>query len=90
MSRKANAASAQDVPSPIVLPLAHLVELYACADQFVKPSTEAFVLPTKSYADVVVPRGAENTVAIELISNHINRWLCDLANAASHAQHSHH
>lgn len=44
-------------------------------EQFVKPSTETFVLPTKSYADVVVPRGAENTVAIDLIANHINGLL---------------
>ncbi|KAL1520299.1 hypothetical protein AB1Y20_021896 [Prymnesium parvum] len=44
-------------------------------EQFVKPSTEAFVLPTKMYADVVVPRGAENTVAIDLIANHINSLL---------------
>ena len=44
-------------------------------EQFVKPSTETFVLPTKTHADVVVPRGAENTVAIELIANHINSLL---------------
>jgi len=44
-------------------------------EQFVKPSTETFVLPTKAYADVIVPRGAENTVAIDLIANHINSLL---------------
>ena len=44
-------------------------------EQFVKPSTEAFVLPTKSHADIVVPRGIENTVAIELIAQHINQVL---------------
>ena len=44
-------------------------------EQFVKPSTETFVVPTKAYADVVVPRGAENEVAISLIANHINQLL---------------
>ncbi|CAK8674240.1 uridine-cytidine kinase 2-B-like isoform X2 [Clavelina lepadiformis] len=38
---------------------------------FVKPAFEEFGLPTKKYADVVIPRGAENTVAINLIVQHI-------------------
>ncbi|XP_014665256.1 PREDICTED: uridine-cytidine kinase 2-B-like isoform X2 [Priapulus caudatus] len=38
---------------------------------FVKPSFEDFCLPTKKYADVIIPRGAENTVAIDLIVQHI-------------------
>ena len=37
----------------------------------VKPAFEEFCLPTKKYADVIVPRGAENTVAIDLIKQHI-------------------
>uniref|UniRef100_A0A914L7G3 Phosphoribulokinase/uridine kinase domain-containing protein n=1 Tax=Meloidogyne incognita TaxID=6306 RepID=A0A914L7G3_MELIC len=32
---------------------------------------EDFCLPTKKYADVIIPRGAENNVAIELIVQHI-------------------
>jgi uridine kinase len=44
-------------------------------EQFVKPSTETFVLPTKAHADVIVPRGAENTVAIDVIARHINSLL---------------
>ena len=36
-----------------------------------KPAFEEFCLPTKKYADVIVPRGAENTVAIDLISQHM-------------------
>ena len=35
--------------------------------QFVKPAFEEFCLPTKKYADVIIPRGAENEVAINLI-----------------------
>jgi len=37
----------------------------------VKPAFEEFCLPTKKYADVVIPRGAENDVAIDLIVQHI-------------------
>ncbi|XP_033098973.1 uridine-cytidine kinase 2-like [Anneissia japonica] len=39
--------------------------------QFVKPAFEEFCLPTKKYADVIIPRGVENTVAIGLIVQHI-------------------
>uniref|UniRef100_A0A915JWZ7 Uridine kinase n=1 Tax=Romanomermis culicivorax TaxID=13658 RepID=A0A915JWZ7_ROMCU len=37
----------------------------------VKPAYEEFCLPTKKYADVIIPRGAENKVAIDLIVQHI-------------------
>ncbi|KAL1138755.1 hypothetical protein AAG570_008817 [Ranatra chinensis] len=38
---------------------------------FVKPAFEEFCLPTKKHADVIIPRGADNTVAIDLIVHHI-------------------
>jgi len=38
---------------------------------FVKPSYDEFCAPTKKYADVIVPRGVENEVAINLIICHI-------------------
>ncbi|XP_035684711.1 uridine-cytidine kinase 2-B-like [Branchiostoma floridae] len=38
---------------------------------FVKPAFEEFCLPTKKYADVIIPRGVENKVAINLIVQHI-------------------
>ncbi|CAB0032673.1 unnamed protein product [Trichogramma brassicae] len=38
---------------------------------FVKPAFEEFCLPTKKFADVIIPRGADNTVAIDLIVQHI-------------------
>ncbi|XP_048377878.1 uridine-cytidine kinase 2-A-like isoform X1 [Stegostoma tigrinum] len=38
---------------------------------FVKPAFEEFCLPTKKYADVIIPRGVENLVAINLIVQHI-------------------
>ncbi|PRP76740.1 uridine kinase [Planoprotostelium fungivorum] len=38
---------------------------------FVKPSFDEYVLPTKKNADVIVPRGADNVVAIDLLVQHI-------------------
>eukprot|EP01114_Cavostelium_apophysatum_P020564 TRINITY_DN6931_c0_g2_i1.p1 TRINITY_DN6931_c0_g2~~TRINITY_DN6931_c0_g2_i1.p1 ORF type:complete len:452 (-),score=92.24 TRINITY_DN6931_c0_g2_i1:114-1469(-) len=40
-------------------------------DKFVKPSFENYIYPTKKYADIIVPQAASNTVAIELITEHI-------------------
>jgi len=37
----------------------------------VKPAFEEFCVPTKKYADVTIPRGAENNVAISLVAQHI-------------------
>lgn len=39
-------------------------------ERFVKPSYEGHILPTKRYADIVVPRGGENVVAVDLIVKH--------------------
>ncbi|MGH0163268.1 UNVERIFIED_CONTAM: hypothetical protein FKN15_044628 [Acipenser sinensis] len=38
---------------------------------FVKPAFEEFCLLTKKYADVIIPRGVDNMVAINLIVQHI-------------------
>eukprot|EP01137_Pigoraptor_chileana_P022010 Opistho-2@86435 len=43
--------------------------------QFVKPAFEEYVLPTKKYADVIIPRGGDNDVAIDLIVQHIKKIL---------------
>jgi uridine kinase len=43
--------------------------------KFVKPAFEEFCLPTKKYADVIIPRGSENVVAINLIVQHLNEYL---------------
>lgn len=40
-----------------------------------KPSFEEFILPTMKYADVIIPRGADNEVAIDLIVQHIRTKL---------------
>ncbi|KAG9132223.1 hypothetical protein Leryth_017076 [Lithospermum erythrorhizon] len=43
--------------------------------KFVKPSFEEFVLPSKKYADIIIPRGSDNDVAIDLIVQHIHTKL---------------
>ncbi|KAF0311501.1 Uridine-cytidine kinase 2-B [Amphibalanus amphitrite] len=43
--------------------------------RLVKPAFEEFCLPTKKFADVIIPRGADNTVAISLIVQHIEDLL---------------
>lgn len=49
-----------------------VLEQYA---KFVKPAFDDFVLPTKKYADVIIPRGGDNHVAIDLIVQHIRTKL---------------
>jgi len=48
-----------------------LEQVLATYANFVKPAFEEFCLPTKKYADVIIPRGSDNTVAIGLIVQHI-------------------
>ncbi|KDP46392.1 hypothetical protein JCGZ_10232 [Jatropha curcas] len=43
--------------------------------RFVKPSFEEFILPSKKYADIIIPRGGDNAVAIDLIVQHIHTKL---------------
>ncbi|XP_065651637.1 uridine-cytidine kinase 2 [Hydra vulgaris] len=51
---------------------------------FVKRSFEDFTLPTKKYADVIIPRGVNNIVAIDLIVEHIRDILKVGHNQDSH------
>eukprot|EP01132_Coremiostelium_polycephalum_P013220 gene13220-16125_t len=44
-------------------------------ERFVKPAFDDYILPTKKYADVIIPRGADNLVAIDLIVQHIRSKL---------------
>ena len=48
--------------------LEHVLHQYTT---LVKPAFDEFCIPTKKYADVIVPRGAENTMALELIKQYI-------------------
>ncbi|KAL5125970.1 Uridine kinase-like protein 4 [Glycine soja] len=43
--------------------------------KFVKPAFDDFILPTKKYADIIIPRGRDNHVAIDLIVQHIRTKL---------------
>ncbi|PHT45743.1 Uridine kinase-like protein 2, chloroplastic [Capsicum baccatum] len=43
--------------------------------KFVKPAFDDFVLPSKKFADVIIPRGGDNHVAIDLIVQHIRTKL---------------
>ncbi|KAJ2476747.1 Uridine kinase [Coemansia sp. RSA 2131] len=44
-------------------------------DRFVKPAYDGFVRPTMNNADVIIPRGLDNEVAIGLMIQHIKRQL---------------
>jgi len=46
-------------------------------EKFVKPSFDEYISPTKKYADVIIPRGADNIVAIDLIAQHIRTQLSE-------------
>lgn len=41
----------------------------------VKPSYSNYIAPTMAHADIIVPRGGENKVAIQLIVQHIHTQL---------------
>jgi len=43
--------------------------------KFVKPSFDDYIQPSKKHADVIIPRGAENTVALDIIITHIKKEL---------------
>lgn len=42
---------------------------------FVKPNAERFVKPTMQVADLVIPRGADNYIAIDMMIKHIQKQL---------------
>ncbi|KAK9271762.1 hypothetical protein L1049_002125 [Liquidambar formosana] len=50
----------------------NVLEQYA---RFVKPSFDEFILPSKKYADIIIPRGGDNYVAVDLIVQHIHTKL---------------
>jgi len=44
-------------------------------DKFVKPMHLQFIEPTKRYADIIVPQGGKNQVAIDILSSRIKQNL---------------
>lgn len=53
----------------------HLDTVLSTYTAVVKPAFEEFCLPTKKYADVIIPRGSDNLVAMEVIFRHIKDLL---------------
>jgi uridine kinase len=43
--------------------------------QTVKPMHEAFVEPSKRYADVIIPEGGMNQVAVDMVMNRVQYHL---------------
>lgn len=43
--------------------------------KFVKPAFSHYIAPSMQHADIIVPRGGENTVAIGLIVQHVHSQL---------------
>ena len=44
-------------------------------EKTVRPSHLQFIEPTKRYADIIIPQGGKNKIAIEILTNHINQTL---------------
>jgi len=44
-------------------------------NEFVKPSFDTYIAPTMALADIVIPQGVENEVAMQLIIQHVKREL---------------
>ena len=52
--------------------LGNILEQYFTTD---KPMHEQFVEPSKKFADIIVPQGGENTVALNMVFEQINSFL---------------
>lgn len=46
-------------------------------EKYVKPMHQQFIEPTKLYADVIIPQGGKNKVAIDMVSSRIKMNLSD-------------
>jgi uridine kinase len=57
-------------------------------DRYVKPMHLQFIEPTKRYADIIVPQGGQNTVAIDILSSRIKTHLNQEAHDAEKIQSS--
>jgi uridine kinase len=55
-------------------------------ERTVKPSFELYIAPTKQHADIIIPRGADNTVAIELLWQHIRFRVAQADTRELHAE----
>lgn len=46
--------------------------------KFVKTAFQSYIFPTKQFADLVIPNGAENTIAVDIISDFLQMHLHDI------------
>ena len=46
-------------------------------ERFVKPSFDAYCFPQRNYADVILPRGADNSVAISMVVENLRTLLVE-------------
>jgi uridine kinase len=44
-------------------------------EKTVRPSHLQFIEPTKHFADIIIPQGGRNQIAIQILTNHINQTL---------------
>ena len=44
-------------------------------EKTVRPSHLQFIEPTKRFADIIIPQGGRNQIAIQILTNHINQTL---------------
>ncbi len=44
-------------------------------EKTVRPSHLQFIEPTKRFADIIIPQGGKNQIAIQILTNHINQTL---------------
>jgi uridine kinase len=52
--------------------VAEVLERY---EKTVRPSHLQFIEPTKRFADIIIPQGGRNQIAIQILTNHINQTL---------------
>lgn len=50
-------------------------EVLARYEKTVRPSHIQFIEPTKRFADIIIPQGGRNQIAIQILTNHINQTL---------------
>lgn len=58
-------------------------------EKFVKPSFDDFIWPTKKFADIIIPRGGDNFVAVDLLVKHI-KWKLEQQQRLKERQGHHH
>lgn len=53
----------------------NVTEVLQRYEKTVRPSHLQFIEPTKRFADIIIPEGGRNQIAIQILTNHINQTL---------------